>query len=93
VAGNAVKIAKLTVGHAYIGCVYVAVYLPSYFAVRYLLTAQLVGNEHKGGKRRMLKKGYAFLHVQKFKRQGFFVQMGYIHRTANLHYHSSINYK
>ena len=45
--GNTIKIAELTISDAYIGGVYIAVYLPGDFSMRHLFFAQLICHIHQ----------------------------------------------
>jgi len=49
VAGATEKVAELAVGDANIGGINIPVYLPGYFAMRYLDLAQLIGCVHQIG--------------------------------------------
>jgi hypothetical protein len=71
--GNAVEIAKLAIGHAYIGGIQVAVNDPGYFAGRHLLFPQFVGDAHELCQWGLLKQENPFFHGQELKVEGFLV--------------------
>ena len=75
-AGDAVEIAKLAVGHADIGGVDVPVDLPGHFTMRHLLAAQGIGHGHQVRQRSVGKEVLAFFSGEKGKIKGFAIQIG-----------------
>src|SRR5215831_13352104 len=66
-ARNAVEIAEFAIGNTYIGSIYISVYLPCHFPMRYLLFTQFICNKHQFGQWSLMKKVHSLLNGKKLK--------------------------
>lgn len=78
-AGDAVEIAKFTIGDADVGGVDVAIDLPGHFAMRDLFFAQLIRDMDQVGQRGVMIEMQPFFGGKKFEAGGFGVYVLEIH--------------
>jgi hypothetical protein len=81
-ARYAIEIAKLAIGNAHIGSVYISVNLPRYFTLGNLFFSHFVRYKHQFSQRCMLKKKNTFFYRKKTKLLRLLIEISQVHNYS-----------